>query len=121
MIIGKPLITLPERIVEDDGVSFFEEENKFYTELQTTSQAKIKNMITKGVLGKKYSCALVLLLRLRQACNHHHLVFFGESIETLDRVDVPVETMVQLAKELAPDVVERIRAEEANFECKPSS
>jgi SNF2 family DNA or RNA helicase len=35
---GKPLITLPNRVVEDDGVAFYEDEMEFYQKLQTTSQ-----------------------------------------------------------------------------------
>lgn len=52
---GKPLVVLPERIVEDAGVPFLDHEQTFYTELQSTSQAKIKNLLVKGTLGKKYS------------------------------------------------------------------
>jgi hypothetical protein len=74
-------------------------------------------MLVKGTLGKKYSCALVLLLRLRQACNHQNLVFFGESIETMDRLDCPPERMNNLAKDLAADVIERIKSQESAFDC----
>lgn len=59
----------------------------------------------------------MLLLRLRQACDHQSLVFFSESLETLDRIDVEPEKMSNLAKELSSDVVGRIKEADSDFEC----
>jgi SNF2 family DNA or RNA helicase len=115
---GKPIISLPDRDVADEPVEFNgDEELKFYKDLEQNAQIVIKNFMKKGILGKKYTNALVLLLRLRQACCHRDLVLFSESANTMTQLDVPVETAVEMAKQLAPDVIARIKGEEGAFQC----
>lgn len=115
---GKPLIQLPERIVDDERVEFDDDEEKeFYTRLEKDFQVIIKNFMKKGVLGKKYSNALVLLLRLRQACCHRNLVLFSESANTMTQLDVPIEQALELAKELSEEVVNRIKGLDGAFQC----
>ncbi|KAF2664212.1 hypothetical protein BT63DRAFT_379159 [Microthyrium microscopicum] len=114
---GKLLITLPELSSDDTEVTFGEEEDKFYRELEEKAQVTVKNMIARGTLGKKYSNALTLLLRLRQACCHESLVYFSESALTMARIDAEPEMMLELAKELTADVVGRVKNEQGAFEC----
>jgi SNF2 family DNA or RNA helicase len=115
---GKPIIQLPDRDVADEKVRFEDdEEMNFYKDLEQKAQIVIKNFMKKGILGKKYTNALVLLLRLRQACCHRDLVLFSESANTMTQLDVPVETAIEMAKQLAPDVIARIKGEEGAFQC----
>lgn len=111
---GKPLINLPEREVADDEIELTSEEDEFYKSLETKAQGVINGFMTNGTLGKKYIHALVMLLRLRQACCHPKLVTL---LEENTQLDVPLETLLDLAMQLGPDVVGRIKAGNGEFEC----
>lgn len=67
-----------------------------------------------GTVSKQYIAILVLLLRLRQAACHPHLITDYE--EAPSSADITVDEMVTLAKSLSPDVVQRLLAIE-EFEC----
>ena len=61
-----------ERKIEKVYAEFSPEERQFYTRLEQRTDASLEQMMS----GEKvsYASALVLLLRLRQACNHPKLV-----------------------------------------------
>lgn len=70
---GKALIDLPKRLVNVIPCDFDSSERAFYDSLETKMEGVIeKLMSTKG--GNSYISVLLLLLRLRQACNHPILV-----------------------------------------------
>ncbi|KAF8960935.1 SNF2 family N-terminal domain-containing protein [Flammula alnicola] len=72
-INGKVLIELPKRTVEVVTCDFDDSERQFYDSLETKMESVIeKLMASKG--GSSYMSVLLLLLRLRQACNHPILV-----------------------------------------------
>ena len=113
-IDGKPILNLPERTTELQHAVFSEDEEAFYRALETKAQLQFNKYLKANTIGRNYSNVLVLLLRLRQACCHPHLIRdFG--ILT-GNPDVTVKDMLALAAELAPEVVERIKSETA-FEC----
>ena len=113
-IDGKPILNLPERTTELQHAVFSEDEEAFYRALETKTQLQFNKYLKANTIGRNYSNVLVLLLRLRQACCHPHLIRdFG--ILT-GNPDVTVKDMLALAAELAPEVVERIKSETA-FEC----
>jgi SNF2 family DNA or RNA helicase len=60
-----------ERKIEKVFAEFSPEERKFYERLEQRTDASIEQMMSGKV---NYASALVLLLRLRQACNHPKLV-----------------------------------------------
>jgi SNF2 family DNA or RNA helicase len=111
---GKPLVNLPERIVEDDEIELTEEDSEYYNNLESKAQGVINNMMQNGTLGKKYIHALVMLLRLRQACCHPKLVTL---LEESSQLEASLETLLDLAMQLGPDVVTRIKAGNGEFEC----
>ncbi|PBP21786.1 hypothetical protein BUE80_DR007178 [Diplocarpon rosae] len=115
-IDGKPIITLPEKTEEIQHVVFDEHEQEFYTALETKTQLVFNKYMKSGTVGKNYSNVLVLLLRLRQACCHPHLIQDFEQPPAAGS-DVPLEVMSDLARGLAPEVVARILESEGNFEC----
>lgn len=95
-------------------VEFTEDETDFYKALEQQTRLQYNKYLKAGTVGKNYSCILVLLLRLRQACCHPHLIKdFGVALQT----DVDPETMIQLAKELDDDVVARIKEADGAFAC----
>ncbi|KAF2139902.1 uncharacterized protein K452DRAFT_352212, partial [Aplosporella prunicola CBS 121167] len=113
-IDGKPIFTLPPKTISADHVMFDEEQAAFYSALETRTQLTFNKYLKAGTVGKQYSHILVLLLRLRQACCHPHLIRdFAERIST----DLTDDDMEALALELSGDVVARIKAEEGAFSC----
>ena len=111
---GQPILVLPERTTEVENPEFSEDEETFYRALESRTQLQFNKYLRAGTVGSSYSAILVLLLRLRQACCHPHLIKdFGVSAAA----DVSPDTLIDLAKSLDPQVVERIKATGGNFEC----
>ncbi|KAG6811355.1 hypothetical protein H0H92_007820 [Tricholoma furcatifolium] len=69
---GKALIELPERTVTIVSCPFDASEKAFYTALETKMEGVIEKLMGNG--QSNYMSVLLLLLRLRQACNHPVLV-----------------------------------------------
>ncbi|KAI9790032.1 MAG: hypothetical protein M1833_002121 [Piccolia ochrophora] len=113
-IDGKPIISLKPRVVEEVHAVFDDDQQQFYNALETQTQLQFNKYLKQGTVGKHYSNVLVLLLRLRQACCHPHLI--QDFSQEVINADVTVDQMMELAKELPPDVVSRLKEAEA-FEC----
>ena len=106
-IDGAPILSLPERTTNTQHAVFSNDEMEFYRALETRTQLQFNKYLKAGTVGRNYSNVLVLLLRLRQACCHPHLIKdFGLSS---GGVDVSLKDMLALAKQLAPEVVARIK------------
>ncbi|KAJ3084919.1 hypothetical protein HK102_000513 [Quaeritorhiza haematococci] len=80
LIDGKPLLSLPSRNVKVEKVKFTAREQAFYDRLETTIRTRFKTMIKSGK-AINYTNVLVLLMRLRQACNHYRLVPLSETLD----------------------------------------
>ncbi|OKL60854.1 hypothetical protein UA08_03301 [Talaromyces atroroseus] len=110
---GKPLIDLPPRVTEKVHAIFSEDEQTLYSSLEGRTQIQFNKYLKAGTIGRNYSNILVLLLRLRQACCHPHL------INDLS-VDVSAVTesadFVENAKQFSPEVVRRLKENEP-LEC----
>ena len=63
---------ITERKIENISADFTSEEREFYMRLEQRTDKSIKKMMSGNNLS--YASALVMLLRLRQACNHPNLV-----------------------------------------------
>ena len=111
-IDGKPILTLPDKTENSEHVVFSEDEKSFYTELESRTQVQFNKYLRAGTVGKNYHNILVLLLRLRQACCHPHLMDF----ECVSTNEASEEQMMALAKSLDSSVIDRVKAIEA-FEC----
>lgn len=110
-IDGAPILSLPERTTNTQHAVFSNDEMEFYRALETRTQLQFNRYLKAGTVGRNYSNVLVLLLRLRQACCHPHLIKdFGMSS---GGVDVSLKDMLALAKQLAPEVVARIKEQGA--------
>ncbi|KAL8853561.1 MAG: hypothetical protein Q9221_001547 [Calogaya cf. arnoldii] len=105
-IDGKPILDLPERTTMSQHATFSEAEQEFYNAVETKSQLQFNKYLRAGTVGRNYSNVLVLLLRLRQACCHPHLIKdFGVPSSAAEATSEDLEKM---ARELAPDVIARI-------------
>lgn len=114
-IDGRPILQLPPRVSEKIHAVFNADERDLYTALETKSQIQFNKYLKAGTVGRNYSNILVLLLRLRQACCHPHLMSdFSIKLEnsaTTNEVD-----LVANAKAFNQEVVIRLRDNE-NLEC----
>lgn len=71
---GQPILKLPAIHRRTVNVIFDKEQQDFYKALETKQRLKFNKYLKKGLTGKSYTYILVLLLRLRQACDHPHLI-----------------------------------------------
>lgn len=111
-IDGKPILQLPPKITKEQRAVFSDDERDFYQALETQTQLKFNKYLKANTVGRNYSNILVLLLRLRQACCHPHLIKdFAISTGGAANVD-----MLANARELPSHVVERLKQLDA-FEC----
>ncbi|KAL8761783.1 MAG: hypothetical protein Q9184_002144 [Pyrenodesmia sp. 2 TL-2023] len=106
IIDGQPILTLPERTTESRHAAFSEDEQLFYNALENRVQLQFNKYLRAGTVGRNYSNVLVLLLRLRQACCHPHLI--KDIGVSAGGSQLSPEDLLKMAKELAPDVVARV-------------
>lgn len=113
-IDGRPILNLPPRTTEVATAIFESEQETLYRALEQQTQLEMNKYLQKGKKLTNYSYVLVRLLRLRQACDHPHLIsdLSGEAYS-----DVTPEIMEDLCKKLAPDVINRIKEADGAFEC----
>ncbi|PWY88357.1 hypothetical protein BO70DRAFT_427146 [Aspergillus heteromorphus CBS 117.55] len=112
-IDGKPILQLPPKVSERVHAVFSEDEQEFYNALETQTQLEVNRYIEAGTMGRNYSNILVLLLRLRQACCHPHLIkdFGVEITAATGELD-----LIANAKAFAADVVNRLKDND-DYEC----
>ena len=111
---GQPILVLPERTTEVDNPELDDHEREFYHSLENQTQLQFNKYLRRGTVGSSYSQILVLLLRLRQACCHPHLI---KNFGTTATSDMSTDQMVEHAKKLSELVVNRIKEGGGNFEC----
>ncbi|KQK10005.2 hypothetical protein BRADI_2g51727v3 [Brachypodium distachyon] len=79
MLDGKPIISLPPKTISLKTVNFTGEERAFYNALEAESREQFKVYAAAGTVKQNYVNILLMLLRLRQACDHPYLVKGHES------------------------------------------
>ncbi|KAJ3393770.1 hypothetical protein HDU92_007515 [Lobulomyces angularis] len=116
LLDGKPLVVLPERIVNVNVNQFDEDERNFYDVMFKRAQAKFNKFRREGTIMKNYSSVLVLLLRLRQCCCHPSLAtVFGDQIVAAAGDIVELEKL--LLDGMPNDVVQRVINNNEQMEC----
>ncbi|KAI1645923.1 SNF2 family N-terminal domain-containing protein [Daldinia loculata] len=113
MLDGKPILQLPALVKEEATTKFSKDQQDFYDALEQKQQLKVNEFIKAGTIMKQYSYILVLLLRLRQACCHPHLI---KDFGLPEGIQLSSDEMRQLALRLKPNVVRRLKAQ-TEFEC----
>ena len=119
MIDGQPIITLPDRVTMIDHAVFDEDQQEFYNSLEKGAQRTVNKYLARGTVGKNYTNVLELLLRLRQACDHPHLIknHAEKDAAAAGGVDGATDNLLKLALEaLTPDAVSRLK-EQDGLEC----
>ncbi|CAA6673393.1 unnamed protein product [Spirodela intermedia] len=74
LIDGEAIIKLPPKLINLKKIYFSPEEREFYSSLEADSRQKFKAFAAAGTVNQNYASILLLLLRLRQACDHPLLV-----------------------------------------------
>lgn len=110
---GRPIIQLPARRDLDAHTEFNEDQAAFYYALEHQQQLKFNKYLRAGTAMKNYIFALVLLLRLRQVCDHPHLI---KDHGIPEGAKLSPDDMLALAVQLPDDAVERLKMIE-EFEC----
>lgn len=86
-ISGKPIVTLPKRLVEVSERSFDDkEEAAVYQAVQEQSVLSVNKFLVSGT-PMNYGSFLVILLRLRQACCHPFLIEYSRMLGTRGEVE----------------------------------
>ncbi|KAL6568732.1 hypothetical protein OROHE_004416 [Orobanche hederae] len=105
LIDGEPVINLPPKKVHLTRVEFTIEERTFYNKLESDSRKQFKAYAAAGTVSQNYANILLMLLRLRQACDHPLLVK-GLSSDPVGKVSsqmaqmLPRELLLNLLKKL---------------------
>ncbi|KAF5196853.1 Helicase-like transcription factor chr28 [Thalictrum thalictroides] len=101
LLDGEPIINLPPKSICLMKVDFSIEERSFYSKLEADSRSQFKAYAAAGTVNQNYANILLMLLRLRQACDHPLLVkgdisdFVGKaSVEMAKRL--PRELLLNL-------------------------
>ncbi|TFY57616.1 hypothetical protein EVG20_g8474 [Dentipellis fragilis] len=94
MLDGKHLIDLKPKEINMIKLEFTEEEREIYTMVEARSQAIFNRYLRAGTVLKNYHQVLVLLLRLRQICDHPCLITESESANAFI---VPVDESDEMA------------------------
>ncbi|KAF3765713.1 hypothetical protein M406DRAFT_276391 [Cryphonectria parasitica EP155] len=110
---GVPIIQLPKISISITAAEFNEDQHAFYDALEQKQQIQFNKYIKGGKLSRVYTLILVLLLRLRQACCHPHLI---KNHGIPDEAQLDGEQMVQLALKLDHNAVNRI-TRKRDFQC----
>lgn len=104
---------LPGKTVEMVHAVFDPEQDEFYRALETGAILQMKKYQAAGTLGRNFGNALVLLLRLRQACLHPKLI---KEVKLAGSAELTEDQQVALAKEFNEQTVARIKQIDT-FEC----
>ncbi|KAJ9179608.1 hypothetical protein P3X46_011378 [Hevea brasiliensis] len=106
LIDGEPIIKLPPKSICLTKVDFSMEERAFYTQLEADSRSKFKACAASGTVNQNYANILLMLFRLRQACDHPLLVksfnsdLFGKVSAEMAKI-LPSDMVIDLMKCLA--------------------
>ncbi|XP_027346537.1 helicase-like transcription factor CHR28 isoform X2 [Abrus precatorius] len=103
LLDGEPIISLPPKFIELKKVDFSREERDFYSRLEADSRAQFQEYADAGTVKQNYVNILLMLLRLRQACDHPLLVkrynsnsLWKSSVEMAKKL--PQEKQISLLK-----------------------
>ncbi|XP_068640217.1 helicase-like transcription factor CHR28 isoform X2 [Aristolochia californica] len=106
-IDGRPVLQLPPKSVSLKKVNFSPQERAFYSSLEADFRSQFKKYADEGTVNQNYANILLMLLRLRQACDHPLLAegFHSKSVGTPSLKmarNLPKEMLIYLLNLLEP-------------------
>ncbi|KAF2030487.1 hypothetical protein EK21DRAFT_88811 [Setomelanomma holmii] len=114
VVDGKPILNLPAKHTALDNVEFSDDELELYKALETKSQIQFNKYLKQNSVSANYACILVLLLRLRQACCHPHLI---KDLSQPATEGIAEYDLLERARHLTDDVVMRLMEYDSGSEC----
>ncbi|KZV52280.1 hypothetical protein F511_39389 [Dorcoceras hygrometricum] len=96
LIDGEPIINLPPKTIEMKKVDFSQDERVFYCKLEAESRAQFAEYAAAGTVKQNYVNILLMLLRLRQACDHPLLV---KGFDSNSKMNSSIEAAKKLPRE----------------------
>ncbi|KAG0285547.1 hypothetical protein BGZ96_010207 [Linnemannia gamsii] len=108
VVDGKPILNLPDRNVEIVHAPFSHDESAFYHALENRIRDRFNAYVKAGTVMKNYSNILVLLLRLRQACCHPHLIKDFDKVTEVDAPQGQKAHVEVLLDNLLQDIIRRL-------------
>ncbi|XP_073058649.1 helicase-like transcription factor CHR28 isoform X1 [Primulina eburnea] len=96
LLDGEPIIDLPPKTIEMKKVDFSHEERDFYSRLEAESRAQFAVYAAAGTVKQNYVNILLMLLRLRQACDHPLLV---KGFDSNSKMNSSIEVAKKLPRE----------------------
>lgn len=113
LLDGIPIIRLPARTESPAPAEFDQDQREFYLALEQKHQIKFNKYLAAGAVMKNYAYILVLILRLRQVCDHPFLI---KNHGIPEGAKLGADEMIKLAWKLPENVVARIKAQDI-FQC----
>lgn len=108
LLDGQPIIKIPPKTIALKKINFTQEERIFYLALEEGSRQKFKKFAAAGTIKQNYANILVLLLRLRQACDHPFLLKDDNPANLTNPGSI--EMAKQLPKEIVINLLEKLEA-----------
>ncbi|MBA0662415.1 hypothetical protein Goklo_006544 [Gossypium klotzschianum] len=105
LLDGEPIINLPPKVIELRKVEFTKAERDFYSRLESDSRAQFKEYAAAGTVKQNYVNILLMLLRLRQACDHPLLV---RGFDSNSSWKLSIETAKKLPQEKLTFLLSRL-------------
>ncbi|KAH6643114.1 SNF2 family N-terminal domain-containing protein [Boeremia exigua] len=113
IVDGEIVCKLPPKHLSKEAVEFSDAEMELYRALENKSQIQLNKYLERGTLSANYANVLVLLLRLRQACCHPHLI---KDLSQPATENIAEDDLLSRAGALHEDVVNRLKTTD-DFEC----
>ncbi|KAL6708826.1 hypothetical protein ACN47E_002233 [Coniothyrium glycines] len=110
---GKEVCTIPPKETLQTTAEFSDDEHAFYKALEQKSRVEFNKYAKAGLVAANYAHILVLLLRLRQACCHPHLI---KDLSQAATSGISDDDLLLRAQQLNEDVIRRL-VEFESFEC----
>ncbi|KAF2731621.1 hypothetical protein EJ04DRAFT_442691 [Polyplosphaeria fusca] len=111
---GRPICSIPPKHTHEAHVELSDDEFALYKAIETKSQLRMNKYLKAGTVSNNYANMLVLLLRLRQACCHPHLIKdLGVQAST---EGIAEDDLKARAEQLSTEVVNRLKDQDG-FEC----
>lgn len=101
----KPILVLPKLTVTPTLVELDKEQRAYYTAIEEKQQLLVNKYLKHNKLNKVYTYILVLLLRLRQVCDHPFLI---KTHGIPEEATLSSKQMVSLALRFDAKVVSRV-------------
>lgn len=103
---GRPILVLPELTITSTSVDLDPEQRAFYNNIEENHQKLVNKYLKHSRLSEVITFILVLLTRLRQACDHPYLI---KSQKIPNEAKLTGKQMVQLALRFDKEVVDKIK------------